>query len=204
MAELDSDRQRLLLRLGLVKSESQQEAENRDAVKRAKKAGKRISSNNTTPEFLEKQKLRTLYKLTDRQLSRYVTIALAKHEPTGDALMTLLEMRLDNVAFRIGMASTIEAARELIRHDYILVDGKRVRYPGRLLRPGETVSVASNEAARYSVKESFGKDDSKVPEHLQVDPENWSGKVLAYAPRSSVPQPVNEDLVIKFYTKDVL
>jgi len=121
---------------------------------------------------------------------------------TGEVLLQLLEMRLDNIVFRLGFAPTIAAARQLISHGHISVNSKRINIPSYLCKINDNISI--NESSRNFVKKSLEKFSSlPIPSHLEVNTDNLSGKVKTLASRDNIGIQINELLVVEYYSRKV-
>jgi small subunit ribosomal protein S4 len=150
----------------------------------------------------EKQKLRFNYGLSERQLLRYVRKARRAGGSTGTALLQLLEMRLDNTVFRLGMAPTIPAARQLVNHGHITVNGKSVSIPSYQCRPGEEIGVRDREHSRKMVETNIQFPGlANIPSHLELDKAKLKGKVNSLAEREWVALEINELLVVEYYSR---
>jgi len=153
--------------------------------------------------LVEKQKLRFNYGISEGQLRRYFERAARSGGVTGEALLALLERRLDNVVFRLGLAPTVPAARQLVAHGHVRVDGARVDRPGYLLRTGETVSMGERGRAIPDVVTSVEQGPQvRLPGFLAVDPsDRYSGRVMAMPMRADVPFVVDEAAIVEFYAR---
>lgn len=150
----------------------------------------------------EKQKLRFNYGLTERQLLRYVRKARRVTGSTGQVLLQLLEMRLDNTVFRLGMAPTIPAARQLVSHGHITINGKSVNIPSYQCRAGEVIAVKDKEASRKLVEANLQFPGlAHLPSHLEFDKQKLVGKVNGIVEREWVALQVNELLVVEYYSR---
>ncbi|MEB3160481.1 MAG: 30S ribosomal protein S4, partial [Synechocystis sp.] len=150
----------------------------------------------------EKQKLRLNYGVTEKQLVRYVKKARRATGSTGQALLELLEMRLDNTVFRLGMAGTIPGARQLVNHGHILVNGKVVDIPSYQCRPGDVVSVRNRERSRRLVETNMEFPGlANLPSHLEFDKNTFTGKVNSVIEREWIALQINELLVIEYYSR---
>ena len=150
----------------------------------------------------EKQKLRFNYGLTEKQLLRYVRRARRVKGSTGLILLQMLEMRLDNTVFRMGMAPTIPAARQLVNHGHITVNGKVVSIPGYGCRPGEAISVKDRDLSRKLVETNLEFPGlANTPSHLEFDKSKLAGKVNGVIEREWIALQVNELLVIEYYSR---
>jgi len=150
----------------------------------------------------EKQKLRFNYGLTEKQLLRYVRKARRATGSTGQSLLQLLEMRLDNTVFRLGMAPTIPAARQLVNHGHVTVNGRAVNIPSYQCRPGEVITVRNNERSRQRVQQNLQYPGlANTPSHLEFDKNTLVGKVNGVVEREWVALQINELLVVEYYSR---
>jgi small subunit ribosomal protein S4 len=152
----------------------------------------------------EKQKLRFNYGISEKQLIRYVRKARSAKGSTGQALLELLEMRLDNTVFRLGMAGTIPGARQLIGHGHVTVNGKRVNIPSYQCRPGDVIGVQDKDKSRKLVEANMQYPGlANLPSHLEFDKNTLVGKVNGKIEREWVPIQINELLVVEYYSRKV-
>ncbi len=150
----------------------------------------------------EKQKLRFNYGLTEKQLLRYVRRARRVTGSTGQVLLQLLEMRLDNTIFRMGMAPTIPAARQLVNHGHVTVNGREVNIASYQCRPGEVIGVTNREQSRKLVETHLQYPGlANLPSHLEFDKNKLEGKVNSVVEREWVALQVNELLVVEYYSR---
>jgi small subunit ribosomal protein S4 len=150
----------------------------------------------------EKQKLRFNYGLTERQLLRYVRKARRASGSTGQALLQLLEMRLDNTVFRLGMAPTIPSARQLVNHGHVTVNGRAVNIPSYQCRPGDVVAVRDSERSRKLVETNLQFPGlANLPSHLEFDKNKMTGRVNSVIEREWVALQINELLVVEYYSR---
>ncbi|PPS46008.1 30S ribosomal protein S4 [Chroococcidiopsis sp. TS-821] len=150
----------------------------------------------------EKQKLRFNYGLTEKQLLRYVRRARRVTGSTGQVLLQLLEMRLDNTVFRMGMAPTIPAARQLVNHGHIVVNDRVVDIASYQCRPGDVIKVRDREASRKLVENNLQYPGlANLPSHLEFDKNKLEGKVNGLVEREWVALQVNELLVVEYYSR---
>merc|ERR1712100_101050 len=152
----------------------------------------------------EKQKLRFNYGVSEKQLMNYIKKAKRVKGATGTILLQLLEMRLDNILFRLGMAPTIAAARQLISHKHIIVNGQCVSIPSYQCQPGDTINVkATTKSAGLVSTYLEAPSLSNVPQHLEFDKKQLSAKVLGVIDREWVALKLNELFVIEFYSRKI-
>jgi small subunit ribosomal protein S4 len=150
----------------------------------------------------EKQKLRFNYGLSEKQLLRYVRRARRAVGSTGLALLQLLEMRLDNTVFRLGMAPTIPAARQLVNHGHVTVNGRTVNIPSYQCRPGEVIGVRDHDRSRQLVEQNLQYPGlANLPSHLEFDKSKLTGRVNGVVEREWVALPVNELLIVEYYSR---
>ncbi|MGF1492003.1 MAG: 30S ribosomal protein S4 [Microcoleaceae cyanobacterium] len=150
----------------------------------------------------EKQKLRFNYGLSERQLLRYVKKARRATGSSGQVLLQLLEMRLDNTIFRLGMAPTIPAARQLVNHGHVTVNDQVVSIASYNCKPGDVIGVRNREKSREMVKTNLQYPGlANLPSHLEFDKEKLIGKVNGVIEREWVALQINELLVVEYYSR---
>lgn len=150
----------------------------------------------------EKQKLRFNYGLTEKQLLRYVRRARRVTGSTGQVLLQLLEMRLDNTVFRMGMAPTIPAARQLVNHGHVTVNGREVNIASYQCRPGDVIGIQNKEKSRQLVENNLQYPGlANLPSHLEFDKNKLEGKVNSVIEREWIALQVNELLVVEYYSR---
>lgn len=153
-------------------------------------------------QLREKQKVKRIYGVFERQLRRYFEIAERYRGPTGAILLQLLERRLDNTVYRLGFALSRRAARQLVSHGHVLVDGKKVDIASYLLRPGQEVTIKGKMFENPYIQHSIRLADSKgrAP-WLEWNPETKSGRFVRVPERDEIPIEVNEQLIVELYSK---
>nr|YP_010881940.1 ribosomal protein S4 [Aristolochia gigantea]WIA69616.1 ribosomal protein S4 [Aristolochia gigantea] len=150
----------------------------------------------------EKQKLRFHYGLTERQLLRYVCIAGKAKGSTGQVLLQLLEMRLDNILFRLGMASTIPGARQLVNHRHILVNGHIVDIPSYRCKPRDIITTRDEQRSRALIQNYVDSSPrEELPKHLTLDPLHYKGIVNQIIDSKWIGLKINELLVVEYYSR---
>lgn len=164
---------------------------------------RRRKESDFKKQLLEKQKLRFNYGLTERQFRRLFVEAKRSKNPTPDMLIQYLERRLDNFVFRAGFAPTIPAARQLVRHRHIRVNGKRVDIPSFRVDVNDEVTVKEKSREIEVVAESMAKPSLTRPEWLNFDESTKVAKMLELPGPDSVPFPIEMNLVIEFYSKSL-
>jgi len=153
-------------------------------------------------QLREKQKLKRMYGLLEGQFKRYFELAERSREITGDRLLQILEQRLDNMVYRLGFARSRAEARQLVRHGHFLVDGKRVNIPSYLVKPGQTITVREKSRQLLPIQQALEVAQRRgVPEWLELDAANFTGRVRALPTRQEIPVQVNEKLVVELYSK---
>ena len=153
-------------------------------------------------QLREKQKLRRMYGVLEGQFRRYFQMADRAKGVTGEILLQLLERRLDNIAYRIGFATSRSEARQLVRHGHFRVNGRKVNVPSFLVRAGDTVSVRERSQKVARIQEALELAQRRgVPDWLEVTPESFAGRVKALPVRSDLTMPINEKLVVELYSK---
>nr|YP_010711881.1 ribosomal protein S4 [Corydalis filistipes]UGO88678.1 ribosomal protein S4 [Corydalis filistipes]WDA92536.1 ribosomal protein S4 [Corydalis filistipes] len=150
----------------------------------------------------EKQKLRFHYGLGERQLLKYVRIAGKTKGSTGQVLLQLLEMRLDNIIFRLGMASTIPGARQLVNHRHILVNGCLVDIPSYRCKPRDIITTKDKQKTRALIQNSLASSSQKkLPEHLTLHSSQYKGVVKQIIARRRVGLKIEELRVVEHYSR---
>jgi len=153
-------------------------------------------------QLREKQKLKRIYGVLERQFRRYFEMADRARGVTGETLLQLLERRLDNVVFRLGFASSRAEGRQLVRHGHFRVNGRKVDIPSYLIRPGDTVSVRERSRQVVRIQEALELAQRRgVPEWLEINPAAFSGTVKVLPLRADLTMPINEKLVVELYSK---
>lgn len=141
--------------------------------------------------------------MLERQFRRYFAMAERMRGVTGTVLLQLLERRLDNLVYRLGIASSRTQARQFVRHGHILVDGRRVDIPSYLVKPGQEITIAE-KAREFKVirdnLESFAQSGTPMP-WLEWKPEQWTGRLLAVPSREDIPTQINEQRIVELYSK---
>ncbi len=153
-------------------------------------------------QLREKQKARRIYGVMERQFSGYFTRAAQQVGLTGTNLLTLLERRLDNVVYRLGIASSRSQARQLVSHGHILLNGRKTNIPSALVSPGDTVSVRSESRGNTYFKIlRQDMDDRRVPRWLSLDVDALAANVLHVPTREDIDVTLNEQLIVEYYSR---
>ncbi len=150
----------------------------------------------------EKQKVRRYYGLLEKQFKNYFLMADKKPGMTGENLLVILESRLDNVVYRMGMASSRKEARQLVLHNHFRVNGKKANIPSILIKAGDVVTINESSTDSAKIKELLEECASKhAPKWLDVNTENGTAKVVTLPAREDIDFEINEQLIVEFYSK---
>ncbi len=153
-------------------------------------------------QLREKQKLRRVYGVMENQFANYYVEADRRKGSTGENLLKLLESRLDNVVYRMGFGVSRSEAKQLVRHNGIIVNGKRVNIPSFRVRPEDEIELKAKTKEQLRVKAALEAAEQRgVPEWLDVDIKAMKGTFKAYPERSELPSEINESLVVALYSK---
>jgi small subunit ribosomal protein S4 len=153
-------------------------------------------------QLREKQKVKRLYGIAERQFRGYYHRAVRTKGKSGDVLVQLLERRLDNVVYRMGFASDHAEGRQLVRHGHFTVNGKRVNIPSYLVRPNDVVAVRETSKTIARINEALAAVDRRgVPQWIALDKDNFKGHVTQLPAREDVTLPIREQLIIELYSK---
>jgi small subunit ribosomal protein S4 len=164
------------------------------------KSGQRMSDYGK--QLREKQKMRRVYGVLERQFRKTYFEADRRKGVTGENLLQLLEARLDSVTYRMGFGSSRTEARQVVRHNAILVNGRRVNIPSYQVRPGDVIEVAEKAKAQLRIKGAAEAAESRgFPDWVEVDPKALKGTFKALPARTELPSNINESLVIELYSK---
>jgi small subunit ribosomal protein S4 len=153
-------------------------------------------------QLREKQKARRIYGVLERQFRRYFGMAERARGLTGENLISILERRLDNVVYRLGWAESRAQARQLVQHGHFVVNGYRTRIPSYVLKPRDVVTV--REGSRRSVffrERVQGLDEGAAPSWLSLDLGAWTARVLTVPAREDIDSPLDEHLIVEFYSR---
>ena len=165
------------------------------------RVGRRKLTSYAT-QLREKQKVKAMYGLLEQQFRNVFAMAARKSGNTGENLLVLLERRLDNVVFQLGIASSRTQARQLVRHGHVLVDGKKVDIPSYLVKTGEEVKLVDSQKKNPLVSKALEERDlERIVGWLKIDKEKITGTVLRYPKRDDITLPIQESLVVEFYSK---
>jgi small subunit ribosomal protein S4 len=153
-------------------------------------------------QLREKQKAKDIYGILERQFKNYYRRADKQKGVTGDNLMQLLERRLDNIVYRLGFAASRSAARTLVAHGHIRVNDTKVDIPSYLVKTGDEVTVRERSKSIPEVRMAVdAKAGVGTVEWLELDPKAFSGRILELPARDQIPSPINEQLIVNFYSR---
>lgn len=153
-------------------------------------------------QLREKQKVRRIYGLLEKQFRNYAHLAEQRRGVTGENLLLLLESRLDNIVYRMGFASSRSEARQLINHGHFLVNGRKVDIASFLTKPGMVIEVKEKSKKLKGIEDSMSAVGRRpVPQWLEVEPENFKGTIKGIPTREELPPTIREQLIVEFYSK---
>ncbi len=153
-------------------------------------------------QLREKQKVRRIYGLLEKQFRNYAHLAEQRRGVTGENLLLLLESRLDNIVYRMGFASSRSEARQLINHGHFLVNGRKVDIASFLTKPGMVIEVKEKSKKLKGIEDSMSAVGRRpVPQWLEVEPENFRGTIKGIPTREELPPTIREQLIVEFYSK---
>jgi small subunit ribosomal protein S4 len=166
-------------------------------------AGKRGRLSDYAVQLREKQKVKRIYGLLERQFSNYYGKASKLKGNTGENLLRMLEARLDNIVYRMGFAVTRAQARQLVSHKAIEVNGKKVNLPSYQVKAGDQVAVVEKSRAQLRITEALNlsQEMDLAPSWIEVDAKKFMGNVKALPERSDLPSDINESLIVELYSK---
>jgi len=151
-------------------------------------------------QLQEKQKVRFMYGLTEKQFHKVFDKAQKMAGIAGENLLILLESRLDNLVYRLGMAKTRRASRQVVNHGHILVNGKKVDIPSYRVKPGDVISVKESSLNHPAILAAL-EDKVTVPQYLEFDAKKLTGKYVRLPERSELNSEINEQLIVEFYNR---
>ena len=164
--------------------------------------GRRRQPSDYKLQLTEKQKAKYTYGVLERQFRNLFEKAAANRGVTGEVLLQLLEARLDNVVFRLGLAPTRRAARQLVSHRHIMLNGRLNNVPSTQLRPGDVISVRGKSQGLEVIRNTVaGKSDVRNFGWLSFTPDKMEGQFLAYPDQESIPEKINAQLIVELYSK---
>lgn len=163
--------------------------------------GRKRKQSEYAIQLAEKQKAKYIYGLLERQFAKLFDTATRKKGVTGEVLLQLLESRLDNVVYRLGIAPTRRAARQLVLHKHITVNGDVVNIPSFSVKPGELVGVRERSKSLEVVGESLSLQGARKYNWLEWDNSDMVGKMINLPLRQDIPENINEQLIVELYSK---
>lgn len=152
-------------------------------------------------QLIEKQKIKAYYGIMERQLQRYFEMASKSEGKTGEALITTLECRLDNLVYRLGFANSIRMARQMVTHGHLTVDGKKITIPSQNIKVNQVISLREKSRKNEQFRKSFLTINSRALPYLQKNEDDFSGKLIAIPQRKEIPVEINDQMVVEFYSK---
>ncbi len=163
-------------------------------------AKRRRAATEYNLQLREKQKIRRIYGVLESQFEKYFQAATKTTGVTGERLLQILEMRLDNIIYRLGFASSRSSARQLVLHNHFRINGKKVNIPSYQLKPNDIIQVREKSKSMESIHSSL-KSLRDIPEWLSVDKVKLEGSVIRIPERSAIPVNVQEQLVVELYSR---
>ncbi len=163
--------------------------------------GKKRKQSEYATQLAEKQKAKYIYGILERQFANIFDKASRKKGVTGEVLLQMLEARLDNTVYRLGIAPTRRAARQLVVHKHITVNGEVVNIPSVTLRPGDKVAVREKSKSLESITNSLSVQGAKKYNWLEFDFQELEGKLVNLPLRADIPENINEQLIVELYSK---
>ena len=153
-------------------------------------------------QLREKQKVKRIYGMLEGQFRRYFEMAESSKGVTGENLLMFLERRLDNTLFRLGFANSRTQARQIVRHNHVLVNGKKVNIPSFLVSIGDVITVKEKSKKNQAINESLDAVARRgVPSWLELDRDNLQGSVKSMPERQEITMPIQEQLIVELYSK---
>lgn len=163
--------------------------------------GKKRKQSEYAIQLAEKQKAKYIYGLLERQFAKLFSEASRKKGVTGETLLQLLESRLDNTVYRLGIAPTRRAARQFVLHKHIEVNGEVVNVPSYTLRPGDKIGVRERSKSLEAITNSLSLQGARKYNWLEWDNNEMIGKLIHLPPRQDIPENINEQLIVELYSK---
>lgn len=152
-------------------------------------------------QLMEKQKAKYTYGVLERQFRKTFEAATRRHGVTGEVLLQLLEARLDNTVYRLGIAPTRRGARQLVSHNHLTVNGRVVNVPSYSLRPGDVIAVRGRSQNFDVIDASLNRKQERKNNWLEWNRDKMEGIFLSYPSRDQIPEPINEQLIVELYSK---
>ncbi len=153
-------------------------------------------------QLTEKQKVKFIYGMLEKQFHKYYIMATKRNGNTGEMLLQILESRLDNVVYRLALANTRREARQLVTHGHITLNGKKADIPSMLVKPGDVIAVREKSRSSVRIKEIVEKNSKRViPSWLDMDRDTLTGNVIRLSEREDIDYDVAEHLIVELYSK---
>ncbi len=187
-------------RLGFSTLENGKDLARRPYAPGAHGKDRKKKSSEYGVQLQEKQKVRFMYGLTEKQFHKVFDKASKMHGIAGENLLILLESRLDNIVYRLGMARTRRSARQIVNHGHILVNNKKVNIPSYRVMPGDTISVKESSLNHPAIIDALELKIS-VPAYLEFDQKKLTGKYVRIPERSELNSEINEQLIVEYYNR---
>jgi len=163
---------------------------------------RRVKLSNYGQQLREKQKVKRIYGVLERQFRRYFHLAEKSKEVTGKMLLQLLERRLDNVVFQLHFATSRTGAKQLVSHGFIYVNNRRVNIPSYLIKKDDIVEVKAKEKGLKKIRDNIEvSKERSVPKWLNLNAENLKGNVISLPERDAIQLPIREQLIVELYSK---
>ncbi|GAB6169370.1 30S ribosomal protein S4 [Clostridium carnis] len=170
------------------------------AIKGTSRADKKLSGYGV--RLLEKQRLKAYYGVLEKQFAKYVRDAFKERDfTTGHALLLRLESRLDNMVYRMGFATSISSARQMVNHGHILVNGKKIDIPSYKLVPGDEISLREKSRKVSTYISAIKNNEINILPYIDTDLENFKGTYIRLPLREEIPIVINENLIVEFYSR---
>lgn len=162
----------------------------------------RVKLSDYGVRLREKQKVKRIYGISEKQMRKYYDMAINMPGPSGHNLLQLLERRLDNVVYRLGFAQSRAQARQMVNHGFFLVNGKPVDIPSYLVKPGDVIELKEKYRSNQQIQESLQvRLQRGIPPWLELDADNFKGVVKALPSREDITIPIQESYIIEFYSR---
>lgn len=200
MARYTGPSWKLSRRLGFSVLENGKELQKRPYAPGQHGKGRRIKLSEYGLQLQEKQKVRHMYGVGEKQFKKTFTKAKKIAPIHGHGFLFLLESRLDNIVYRMGLSNTRRGARQLVNHGHILVDGKKVDIPSFTVKPGQTIGIKEGSKNHKAIKEAL-ENRVHIPEYVTFDEGKMEGTYVRLPERNELNQEINESLIVEFYNK---
>ncbi len=150
----------------------------------------------------EKQKVKFIYGVLEKQFAKYYVMATKMKGVTGECLLSILESRLDNTVYRMGLANTRREARQIVNHSHVTVNGHKVNIPSYLVKPGDVIGLKESSRNADRMKDIVERNSSRlVPKWIDMNKDTLEGRIVAMADREDIDFPVEEHMIVEFYSR---